>query len=92
MGHENGYDHQYLLHVDESVPRSGVSEFVVRSGVNELFPHSAQDGDGEFVFRWGASELSPHSVQDGDVLMCYSKLHWSKLDAEEFESGVGIVV
>ena len=92
MGHENGYDHQYLLHVGESVPHSGVSEFAVRSGGNELFPHSAQDGDGEFVFRWGASELSPRLVQDGDVLMCYSKLHWSKLDAEVFENGVGIVV
>ena len=92
MGHENGYGHQYLLRVGESVPRSGVSEFVVRSGVNELFPHSAQDGDGEFVFRRGASELSPRSVQDGYVLMCYLKLHWSKWDAEVFESGVGIVV
>ena len=92
MRHENGYAHQYLLHVDESVLRSGASEFVVHLDVNELFLHSAQDGDGEFVFRLGVNELSPRSVQDGYALMCYWKFHWSKLDAEVFESGVGIVV
>ena len=69
MGHENGYDHHYLLRVGDCVPRSGVSEFVVRSGVNELFPHPAQDGDGEFVVRSGVNELSPRLVQDGDALM-----------------------
>ncbi len=68
MGHGNGYDHQYLLHVGDCVPRSGASEFAFRLDANELHPHSAQDGDGEFVFRSGACELSPRLVQDGDAL------------------------